>query len=98
MTLLITDCRKDLEESLDYLADFWQEDLDIAPEEMTSRLEDVAPDVFEEETAWRARLEEEYLTYHRWFREHNMRIPEAEWRSQYVEEVIGLGYTTALGD
>ena len=77
---------------------FWQEDLDIAPEEMTSRLEDVAPDVFEEETAWRARLEEEYLTYHRWFREHNMRIPEAEWRSQYVEEVIGLGYTTALGD
>src|SRR6266508_3557359 len=49
MTLLITDCRKDLEESLDYLADYWQEDLDIPPEEMTSRLEEVAPDVFEEE-------------------------------------------------
>jgi hypothetical protein len=27
-----------------------------------------------------------------------MRLPEPEWRSQYVEEVIGLGYTTALGD
>jgi hypothetical protein len=38
------------------------------------------------------------LTYHRWFRDHNHRIPDAEWRSQYVEEVISLGYTTALGD
>ncbi len=98
MSLLIEDCRKDLEECLDYLADYWQEDLDIAPEEMTARLEEVAPDVFEEETAWRARLEEEYLTYHRWFREHNLRVPDPEWRSQYVEEVISLGYTTALGD
>jgi hypothetical protein len=98
MTLLIQDCRKDLEECLDYLAEYWQEDLDVPPEEAESRLEDVAPDVFEEESAWRARLEEEYLTYHRWFREHHMRLPEPEWRSQYVEEVIGLGYTTALGD
>ena len=31
MTLLMQDCRKDLEECLDYLADYWQEDLDIAP-------------------------------------------------------------------
>jgi hypothetical protein len=98
MSLLINDCRKDLEDCLDYLADYWQEDLDISPEEMGSRLEDVAPDVFEEETSWRARLEEEYLTYHRWFREHNHRVPEPEWRAQFVEEVIGLGYTTTLGD
>ena len=37
-------------------------------------------------------------SYHRWFREHAMRIPEPEWRAQYSEEVIGLGYTTELGD
>jgi hypothetical protein len=98
MHLLMQDCRKDLEECLDYLADYWQEDLDISPEEMNERLEDIAPDVFEEETSWRARLEEEYLTYHRWFREHNMRVPEPEWRAHYVEEVINLGYPTTLGD
>jgi hypothetical protein len=98
MTLLMEDCRKDLEESLDYLADYWQEDLDLGPEDAGARLEEVAPDVFEEETAWRARLEEEYLRYHRWFREHNLRIPEPEWRAHYVEEVIGLNYTTVLGD
>jgi hypothetical protein len=98
MTLLLQDCRKDMEECLDYLAEFWQEDLDVAPEEVTARLEDVAPDIFEDETSWRARLEEEYLSYHHWFRTHNVRIPEPEWRSQYVEEIIGLGYTTTLGD
>jgi hypothetical protein len=98
MTLLMEDCRKDLEECLDYIADYWQEDLDLPPEDVTSRLEDVAPDVFEEETSWRGRLEEEYLSYHRWFREHNLRIPEPEWRAHYVEEVIDLGYPTSLGD
>jgi hypothetical protein len=98
MTLLMQDCRKDMEECLDYLAEYWQEDLDVPPEDVAARLEDVAPDVFEDETAWRSRLEEEYLTYHRWFRERNIRIPEPEWRSQYVEEVIGLGYATTLGD
>ena len=98
MTLLLGECRKDLEECLDYLEEDWQEDLDISPEEMTSRQEELAPEVFEEETAWRARLEEEYLTYHRWFREHNIRIPDPEWRSHFVEEVIVLGYATSLGD
>src|SRR5215208_825634 len=55
MTLHMQDCRKDLEECLDYLADYLQEVLDIPPEDAEARLEDVAPDVFEEETAWRAR-------------------------------------------
>jgi hypothetical protein len=27
-----------------------------------------------------------------------MRVPEPEWRSQYIEEVVALGYTTTLGD
>ncbi len=98
MMLLMTDCRKDLDECLDYLAEDWQEDLDVGPEEVAARIEDVAPEVFEEETAWRSRLEEEYLQYHHWFREQNIRIADPEWRSQYVEEVIGLGYQTSLGD
>jgi hypothetical protein len=98
MTLLMNDCRKDLEECLDYLAEFWQEDLDVDPDEGPVRLEEVAPEVFDEESKWRAGLEEEYLSYHRWFREHNIRIPEPEWRSRYVEEIIVLGYSTTLGD
>lgn len=98
MTLLLNECRKDLEECLDYLAEYWREDLDIDPEDMDKRLEEVAPEVFAEENAWRHRLEEEYLAYHRWFREHNLRIPNPGWRSEYVEEIIGLGYTTLLGD
>ncbi len=98
MSLLLNDCRKDLEECLDYLADYWQEDLDIEPESVDARLEEVDPDIFEEESAWRTKLEDEYLTYHRWFREHNFHIPEPEWRSRYVEEIIGLGYATILGD
>lgn len=98
MILLMQDCRKDLEECLDYLAEYWQEDLDVAPDEVSSRLEEIAPDVFEEEMEWRTKLEEEYLTYHRWFREHHLRVPEPDWRANYAEEVIGLGYKTALGD
>jgi hypothetical protein len=98
MSLLINDCRKDLEDCLDYLADYWQEDLELDVDDPEARLEDVAPDVFEEENSWRQRLEEEYLSYHRWFRENGARIPEPEWRSRYVEEIVALGYTTQLGD
>ncbi|HEY7270889.1 MAG TPA: hypothetical protein VH951_13775 [Dehalococcoidia bacterium] len=98
MTLLMNDCRKDLEECLDYLAEYWQEDLEVDPEEADARLEDVAPDIYEEESTWRSKLEEEYLSYHRWFRERRIHIPEPEWRSRYVEEIIGLGYSTVLGD
>jgi hypothetical protein len=48
--------------------------------------------------AARRRLEEEYLTYHRWFREHGLHIPEPGWRSEYVEEILALSYQTLLGD
>lgn len=98
MSMLVNDCRKDLEECLDYLADYWQEDLDIDPADVGRRLEEVDPEVFEEEDGWRRRLEEEYLSYHRWFRERGLRIPNPGWRSDYVEEVLALGYTTLLGD
>ena len=98
MTLLMNDCRKDLEDCLEYLADYWQEDLDIDPDDMDRRLEDVAPDVFVQENDWRRHLEEEYQSYQRWFREQGLRIPNAGWRSEYVEEVLELGYSTSLGD
>jgi hypothetical protein len=65
---------------------------------MDTRLADFDPDLFREEDAWRLRLEEEYMQMHRWFRENGFRIPNPGWRSQYAEEVIGLGYTTLLGD
>jgi uncharacterized protein YihD (DUF1040 family) len=98
MEILINDCRKDLEEALEYLAEFWQEDLDVPIADSHKRFEDVAPEAYKEEDAGRKRLEDEYLTYHRWFRDHAQRVPEPGWRTEYVEEIIGLGYTTTLGD
>jgi hypothetical protein len=96
--LLVTDCRKDLEDCLDYLADYWQEDLDVDPNDTTARLEEVDPEIFAEEDAWRRKLEEEYLTLHRRFREKGVRIPNPGWRGEYVEEILSLGYTTLLGE
>lgn len=98
MSMLMGECRRDLEECLDYLAEYWREDLEIPPEEMERRFEEVAPEAFEEEDRWRRRLEEEYLSYHRWFREHHSPVPDPGWRSDYVEEIIALGYPTLLGD
>ncbi len=98
MVMLLSDCRRELEDSLDYLTDGWLEDLDVPPEEMEGRLEEYDPEVFAEEDAWRRRLEEEYLQFHRWFREHVKRIPDPGWRSEYVDEIVSLGYTTLLGD
>lgn len=98
MVMLLNDCRKDLEECLDYLTEYWQEDLDVAPEDADKRLEEYDADVFAEERTAQRRLEEEYLTYHRWFRERHLRIPDPPWRAEYVEEIVVLGYTTLLGD
>lgn len=98
MNILLNDCRKDLEECLDYVAEFWQEDLDVPPEDAEKSLEEFAPKAFEEERVSRVRLEEEYLTYHRWFREHHVRVPDPSWRAEYVEELLALGYPTLLGD
>jgi uncharacterized protein YihD (DUF1040 family) len=92
------DCRRDLEESLDYLAEYWRDDFDLTEEQIDAGLEDVAPEAFGEETEWRKRLEEEYLMYHHEFRERHRRIPAPGWRSEYVEEMRGLGYETLLGD
>lgn len=98
MTMFLEECRNNLEESLDYLSTLWKEELDVDYEDMQKRLEEVDPELFQEEDAWRLRLEEEYLQIHRWFREHGKRIPNPGWRSEYVEDVISLGYRTLLGD
>jgi hypothetical protein len=98
MVLLLTDCRKDLDECLDYLAEYWQEDLEVPSEDADKRLEQYDAEAFQEEDQARRRLEEEYLTYHRWFRDHALRIPDPGWRSEYAEEILGLQYPTLLGD
>jgi hypothetical protein len=87
-----------LEETLDYLADYWREDLDIDPEEMDKRLEEVDADLFDEENNWRRYLEEQYLKIHHWFRERRVAVANPGWRSEYVEDIIALGYPTLLGD
>ncbi len=98
MHTLLEECRRSLEETLDYLAEYWREDLDIDPDEMDKRLEDVDPDLFEEENSWRRYLEEQYLKLHHWFRERRVSIANPGWRSEYVEDIIALGYPTLLGD
>ncbi len=98
MTILMEECRHNLEESIDYLAEYWKEEIEVDYDDMQKRLDEVDPDLFKEEDSWRLRLEEEYLLYHRWFREHGHPVPDPGWRSQYVEEVAALGFSTLLGD
>jgi hypothetical protein len=98
MSALLEECRRNMEETLDYLADYWRDDLDIDPGDMDKRLEDVDPDLFDEENTWRNYLEDQYLKIHAWFREHHLTVPNPGWRSEYVEDIIGIGYSTLLGD
>jgi hypothetical protein len=98
MSVILDECRRNLEESVDYLANFWKEDIDVEYDDMEKPLQEVDPELFKEEDSWRLKLEEEYLAMHRWFREHQKPIPDPGWRSQYVEDVVQLGYTTLLGD
>lgn len=92
------DCRRDLEETLDYLAEYWRDDFDLSDEELDRPLAEVDPDAFLEESEWRAQLEDEYLRYHKEFRQRNMRIPHPGWRAEFAEEIRALGYDTSLGD
>jgi len=98
MAIMIEECRHNLEESVDYLATYWKEDAEVDYDDMQRRLDEVDPELFKEEDSWRLRLEEEYLQLHRWFRERRRPVPDPGWRSSYAEDVIGLGYTTLLGD
>ncbi len=98
MGVLLDECRTNLEESIDYLGTYWKEESEIDWEDMQRGLDEVDPELFREEDGWRHRLEEEYLQIHRWFREHRAPVPDPGWRSQYVEDVVALGYTTLLGD
>jgi hypothetical protein len=98
MSVFMDECRRNIEESIDYLTTYWKEEMELEWDDMQKRLEEVDAEAFREEDAWRMRLEEEYLQYHRWFRERNRPIADPGWRSQYVEEVLEAGYTTLLGD
>jgi hypothetical protein len=94
----LVECRRTLDESIEYIAEFWREDLDVDPADADKRLEELEPDLFEEEDNWRRYVEEQYLRAHAWLREHHVAVPSPGWRSEYVEEVISAGYTTLLGD
>lgn len=98
MSLMLDECRHNLAESLDYLASYWKEEGEVEFDDMERSLEDVDPELFKEEDGWRIRLEEEYMQLHRWFRDRKAPVPDPGWRSQYVEDIIGLGYATLLGD
>lgn len=98
MGAVLDECRRNLEDSVDYLATYWKEEIEVDYDDMAKGLDEVDPELFKEEDSWRLRLEEEYLQLHRWFREHGVPIPDPGWRSNYVEEVVSLGYTSLLGD
>jgi hypothetical protein len=98
LEVYMLDCRRDLEESLDYLAEYWRDEIELSEDDYDLEFEEVAPEAFREEQEWRERLEMEYLRYHHEFRERNRRIPAPGWRSEYAEEIRALGYDTTLGD
>jgi hypothetical protein len=70
----------------------------VDPNDADKRLEEVDPELFAQEDGWRKYLEEQYLRFHRWFREKGLPISNPGWRSEYAEEIITLGYPTLLGD
>lgn len=92
------DVRRDLEESLDYLAEYWRDDFEITEHDLDRPMEKVEPEAFREEVEWRDQLEDEYLQYHIAFRDRGHRIPQPGWRAEYVEEILALGYPTKLGE
>lgn len=92
------DVRRDLEEALDYLAEYWRDDFDLSESDIDRPMEEVEPEAFREEREWRTQLEDEYLQYHKAFRERGHRIPHPGWRAEYAEEITALGYATQLGD
>jgi hypothetical protein len=98
MAAYLHDCRHDLDELLNYLVDAWTEDHELGPDDLDRTLEEVDPGGFAQHSAMRQTLEEEYLRYHHALRERGRRIPDPAWRGEYVEEIIGLGYQTLLGD
>ena len=98
MAVQMDECRRNLEESLDYLSTYWKEEAGIEYADMSRKLEEVDPETFREEDGWRTRLEEEYLQIQHWFRERHIRVPDPGWRSQYVEDVVNIGSSSLLGD
>ena len=98
MSVLIDECRRNLEDSIDYLATYWKEEIEVEYDDMAKGLDQVDPELFKEEDSWRMRVEGVDLEPHRGVREDHLPLPDPGWRSTYVEEVVGLGYTTLLGD
>src|SRR4030067_706329 len=98
MMALMEEGRRTLDESLDYISEYWREDLDVEPDDMDKRLEEVDPDLFEEEDVWRRYVEEQYLKVHSWLRERRICIADPGWRSADGEKVRAPGYTTVLSD
>jgi hypothetical protein len=94
----LLDCRVDLDEAVQFLAEYWRDDPDLTDEQLDGTFEQANPELFAHETELRRQLELEYLGYHQELRARLQRIPDPGWRSSYVEDVRDLGYDTALGD
>ncbi|MGE0230085.1 MAG: hypothetical protein AB7U23_16415 [Dehalococcoidia bacterium] len=96
--IYLLDCRTELDDSANFLTEYWRDDPGLTDEQIDGTLEDANPDLFAEEERVRRQLEQEYLGYHRELRARHRRIPNPGWRSSYVEDIRELGYETALGD
>lgn len=94
----LIDCRVDLDEALQFLAEYWRDDPDLTDDQLDGTLEQANPELFAHETEARHQLELEYLRYHQELRARLQRIPDPGWRSTYVEDIRDLGYETILGD
>ena len=52
------DCRRDLEESLDYVAEYWRDEIEVGEDDLDRSLAEIEPEIFAEESEWRRRLGE----------------------------------------
>ncbi len=94
----LLDCRTELDDSANFLTEYWRDEPGLTDEQLDGSFEDANPELFAEEEELRRQLEQEYLGYHRELRARHRRIPDPGWRSSYVEDIRELGYHTELGD
>ena len=99
MGVLLDECRRNLEDSIDYLATYWKEEIEVDYDDMAEGARRSRPGAFQgrRRVAFAAR---------RGVPPAPPLVPRAPCAhpgsrggaANYVEEVIGLGYTTLLGD
>ena len=99
MGVQLDECRRNLEESLDYLSTYWKEEAEIEFADMSRKLEEVDPDTFREEDGWAGPPDGGRVlcasTAVISDRQRACAVPTQAGASQYVKTLVALGYTSS---